>query len=157
MSSKTRQNHQLEPGQRKKWRDRLFTALVVLGTVAAIWYMRHIDFPATDGMNELRQIAGYEFEARRAYYYRSRNFMDTWHLLRAEIPPTDLERYVAELALQEAGAVEYFDLIISRPPPYWWHPERIPSATLYEGWLRNERSITLMYSADAETAYLLLY
>ena len=141
----------------RPWRHRLLTGLVLMVVVVGIWYLRYIDFPSFDGETQLREIAEYRHEARSVHYFRSRNFMDTWHLLRAEIAPEQIEHYVPDLGLEQRGEVEHFDLIISRPPPYWWHPERLPRAVLYEGSVPDGRSLTLRYAEESSTAYFLVY
>jgi hypothetical protein len=51
-----------------------------------------------------------------------------------------------------------FPMIVSRPPPYWWHPE-LPEGARYAGQERapDRKKYGLLYSSASGIAYLLRF
>ncbi len=126
-------------------------------SIVGVLYLRHIDWPPSDGGEELEALAGESLPARNVYFYRSRNFMDTWDLYRFEIATRSVETFATDRRLELHGQVEYFPLIVSRPPPFWWHPERLAQADLWEGTDQRGRTYSMMHDRQTLTTYLLTY
>jgi hypothetical protein len=85
--------------------------------------------------------------------------MDTWELYRFTTTPDAISHLASELNLTAPAAVHEFPMIVSRPPPYWWHPELLADAQLYRGAVRapDGHLYDLLYSPDTGTAYLVRY
>ncbi len=132
-------------------------AVTFAAMIGGALYLRHIDWPPNDGSDELAALAGEDLRARNVYFYRSRNFMDTWDLYRFEVSTLSLEEFAARRNLELRGQVEHFPLIVSRPPPFWWRPERLPQASLWEGTDASGRSYSMMHDSRSLTTYLLTY
>jgi hypothetical protein len=100
-----------------------------------------------------------QYPVSDAHHYTYRNFMDTWELYRFSASPEAISFLAGELNLEEPVPVQKFPLIVSRPPPYWWHPELLPEADLYRSQQRSPdgHNYDLLYSAGEGIAYLIRF
>lgn len=144
-----------------KQRISLAFALILTGCLAcsALAYSRHVDWPSLGGLSEVRAYLPEEYPVQDAYHYTYRNFMDTWELYRFTTTPQAIEYLANALNLSAPATVYEFDMIISRPPPYWWHPESLPQAQLYRSEQRapDGHAYDLLYSAAQGIAYLIRF
>lgn len=125
----------------------------------ALGYARYVDWPSFDGSKRVREYLPSQYPIQDAHFYQYRNFMDNWDLYRFTTSPAAIEFLAASLHLSLEGVVHEFPLIISRPPPYWWHPELLPEADLYRS---SERApgghlYDLLYSQETGIAYLIQF
>jgi len=121
----------------------------------AIAYSRYIDWPSLGGKAQVRRIIPKPYPITDAHHYTYRNFMDTWELYRFTTSPETINYLVNALNLSDPKTVYEFPLIVSRPPPYWWHPEVLPQALLYRSEERapDGHLYDLLYSEDIGIAY----
>ena len=145
----------------QKQRIPLVLGLVLTGCLAcsAIAYSRYVDWPSLGGLTEVRAYLPEEYPVHDAYHYTYRNFMDTWELYRFTTTPEAIEYLVDALNLSAPATVYEFNLIVSRPPPYWWHPESLPEVQLYRSKQRAPDGYLydLLYSVDLGIAYLIRF
>jgi hypothetical protein len=85
--------------------------------------------------------------------------MDTWELYRFSTSSDAVAYLVNKLNLESKGMVHTFDLIISKPPPYWWNPEHLPEAEYYQS---RERALDgklydLLYSKVDGIVYMIRF
>ncbi len=144
--------------KRNLWAFLLAGFLIPLAC-AGLAYARFIDWPSTGGTGQVRAYLPERFLAQDAHHYRYRNFMDTWELYRFRTTPEAIDYLAASLKLEPAGQVSNFPLIVSRPPPYWWHPEALPEATLYSSAERapDGHLYDLLYAEESGIAYLIRF
>lgn len=122
-------------------------------------YSRHVDWPSLGGSSRVRAYIPGPYPIGDAHHYTYRNFMDTWELYRFTTTPEAIAYLADELNLSAPATVRRFPLIISRPPPYWCHPERLPEAELYRSEDRAPagRLYDLLFSRDSGIAYLIRF
>lgn len=142
----------------------LLTCLLGLATAgcllcAATGYSRYVDWPSFGGRTQVREYIPEPYPVTNAHHYTYRNFMDTWELYRFTTTPEAIEYLADALNLSASVTVYEFPMIISRPPPYWWHPEELPQAQLYQGDKRapDGHLYDLLYSEDSGVAYLIRF
>ena len=126
---------------------------------SAIAYSRYIDWPSLGGRAQVRRIIPQPYPITNAHHYTYRNFMDTWELYRFRINPETIVYLVDAFNLSNPKTVFEFPMIVSRPPPYWWHPEVLPEAQLYGSNRRapDGRLYELLYSEDTGITYLIRF
>jgi hypothetical protein len=85
--------------------------------------------------------------------------MDTWELYRFTTTPEAIAHLANSLNLSAPTTVHEFDMIISRPPPYWWHPESLEEGQLYRSEQRapDGHMYDLLYSVDLGIAYFIRF
>jgi hypothetical protein len=135
-----------------------------LGVIACILcgglgYARYVDWPSFNESKHVREYLPSQYPVQDAHFYPYRNFMDSWLLYRFTTSPEAIEFLAATLHLSPQGVVYEFPLIVSRPPPYWWHPELLPEAELYRS---SERApdghlYDLLYSQETGVTYLIQF
>jgi hypothetical protein len=113
-------------------------------------YSRYIDWPSIGGSAQVRGIIPQPYPITNAHHYTYRNFLDTWELYRFTTSPETIAYLGNTLNLSDPKTVHEFPMIVSRPPPYWWHPELLTEALLYRS---DERApyghlYDLLYSED---------
>ena len=144
-------------------RSRLLLALSILVVAcmlcAAPLYGRYIDWPSLGGAEAVRGYLPDQYPVSDAHHYTYRNFMDTWELYRFTTSPEAVSYLANILNLEPPVPVQEFPLIISRPPPYWWHPELLPQAELYSSHERasDGRNYNLLYAPGNGIAYLIRF
>ncbi len=134
------------------------TVLAVL-LLGGVGYSRYIDWPAFDDSALIRVYIPDEYPLDDAHHYTLRGFMDTWDLYRFSTSPEAILFLVAELKLESTGTVREFDLIISKPPAYWWDPELLREAEYYQSYERaaDGRLYDLLYSREEGIAYMIRF
>jgi len=144
---------------RKRLLVLLVLALDACLLCAAFGYSRYVDWPSFGGEARVRAILPEPYPVGDAHHYTYRNFMDTWELYRFETSIEAIAYLVEQLNLGPPNTVYEFPMIVSRPPPYWWHPEDLAQAEIYGSSQRapDGRRYELLYSAQAGTAYLLRF
>jgi hypothetical protein len=132
---------------------------VVCIIVGAFAYSLYIDFPSIDGPSEVRAYLPEEYSIKEAHYYQLRGFMDTWDLYRFTTSREAIDYLIVELKLESKGIVQNYPLIISKPPPYWWNPEDLPEAELFQSRERapDGRLYDLLYSEDEGIVYMIRF
>lgn len=137
----------------------VFLLLVVCLFCGAVGYSRHVDWPSIGGAREVRAYVPEDYPLEDAHHYTYRNFMDTWELYRFTSSPAAIRFLAEKLKLGSPATVYEFPLIVSRPPPYWWHPEQLPKAELYASAERAEdgRIYELLYSGETGIAYMIRF
>ena len=135
-----------------------FLVLVCI-LVGAFAYSFYIDFPSIDGPSEVRAYLPEKFSIEEAHYYQLRGFMDTWDLYRFTTSPEAIDYLIVLLKLESKGIVQNYPLIISKPPPYWWDPELLDEAELFESTERalDDRLYELLYSEKTGIVYLIRF
>jgi hypothetical protein len=125
----------------------------------ALGYARYVDWPSFDGSQHVREYLPSQYPLQDAHFYRFRNFMDSWDLYRFTTSPESIEFLAASLHLSREGVVYEFPLIVSRPPPYWWHPELLSEADLYRsrGRAPDGHLYDLLYSQETGVAYMIQF
>ena len=144
-----------------KHRITSFIGLVTAGCMlcGAIAYSRYVDWPSFGRSFQVREYVPEPYPISDAHHYTYRNFMDTWELYKFTTTPEAIA-YLADILNLSAPVTVYeFPLIISRPPPYWWHPEILAQAKLYRS---NERSpdghrYDLIHSPESGVTYLIRF
>jgi hypothetical protein len=138
-----------------------FLVLAITGCLlcSATVYSRYIDWPSIGGSAQVRGIIPQPYPITNAHHYTYRNFMDTWELYRFTTTPGAVAYLVNALKLSDPKTVYEFPMIVSRPPPYWWHPEVLPEAQLYGSDRRapDGRLYELLYSEDTGVVYLIRF
>jgi hypothetical protein len=138
-----------------------FLVLAITGCLlcSATVYSRYIDWPSIGGSAQVRGIIPQPYPITNAHHYTYRNFMDTWELYRFTTTPGAVAYLVNALKLSDPKTVYEFPMIVSRPPPYWWHPEVLPEAQLYgsDGRAPDGRLYELLYSEDTGVVYLIRF
>jgi hypothetical protein len=131
-------------------------ACILCGTLG---YARYVDWPSFDESAHVREYLPIPYPIQDAHFYQYRNFMDTWEVYRFTTSPEAIDFLVTSLHLSLAGVVYEFPLIVSRPPPYWWHPELLREANLYRNRERapNGHAYELLYSQETGVAYLIQF
>ena len=127
--------------------------------IAVFIYSRYIDWPSIDKTSEVRVYLPDQYPVSKTYHYTLRNFMDTWELYRFSTSSDAVAFLINDLKLESKGIVHEFDLIISKPPPYWWNPEHLIEAELYESRERalDGRLYDLLYSEDEGIVYMIRF
>jgi hypothetical protein len=144
-------------------KPRLFHLLgvVAAGCLAcsALAYSRYVDWPSLGGEAQVREYLPERYPLAGTHHYTYSNFMDTWELYRFTTTPEAIAYLADGLGLSAPAPVREFPLIISRPPPYWWHPETLQEAQLYRNGQRapDGHMYDLLYSADSGVAYLIRF
>jgi hypothetical protein len=125
----------------------------------ALGYARYVDWPSFDGSQSVREYLPSDYSIQDAHFYRYRNFIDTWDLYRFTTSPEAIKFLTASLHLSPEGVVYEFPLIVSRPPPYWWHPELLAEADLYRSKERapDGHLYDLLYSQETGVAYMIQF
>jgi hypothetical protein len=118
-----------------------------------------VDWPSFDGPGKVRVFVPDEYAIYDAYYYRLRGFMDTWDLYRFSTSPAAIDFLISNLNLESRGFVSNFPLIISKPPPYWWDPELLEIAELFQSKERasDGRHYDLLYSEETGIVYMIRF
>jgi hypothetical protein len=134
----------------------LVMVCILAGTFA---YSLYIDFPSIDGPDEVRMYLPEKYSIKEAHYYQLRGFMDTWDLYRFTTSPEAIDYLIVLLKLESKGIVQNYPLIISKPPPYWWDPELLEEAELFQSTERalDDRLYELLYSRKTSIAYLIRF
>jgi hypothetical protein len=85
--------------------------------------------------------------------------MDTWELYTFTTSPEAVAFLATTLNLGSPAPVQEFPMIISRPPPYWWHPEVLSQAELYgsEDRAPDGHNYQLLFSVETGIAYLIRF
>jgi hypothetical protein len=122
-------------------------------------YLKYIDWPSLGGDSQVRRYIPSEYPIQDAHHYTYRNFMDTWELYRFTTTPEAIAHLANSLNLSAPTTVHEFDLIVSRPPPYWWHPESLDEGQLYRSEQRapDGHLYDLLYSVDLGIAYFIRF
>jgi hypothetical protein len=133
--------------------------VVSCGLCAAAMYSRYIDWPSFGADSPVRAYIPEPYPISETYHYTYRNFMDTWELYRFSTTPEAIAFLADDLRLADPVTVFDFPLIVSRPPPYWWHPELIPEAELYRSLARapDGHLYDLLYAQETGVAYLIRF
>jgi hypothetical protein len=126
---------------------------------SALGYARYIDWPSFDGAGHVREYLPGQYPIHDAHFYLYQNFMDSWKLYRFTTSPEAIEFLAASLHLSQEGVVYEFPLIVSRPPPYWWHPELLAEADLYRSKDRAPAGhlYDLLYSQETGIVYMIQF
>lgn len=134
-------------------------AVLLCLLMAAFAYSRYVDWPSFGDTDELRIYLPDEYQLDDPRYYQLRNFMDTWELFKFNTSPSAMEFLIDELNLESQGFVYNFPLIISRPPPYWWHPERLDEAELFQSSERaaDGRHYELLYAEASGIVFMIRF
>lgn len=122
-------------------------------------YSRYIDFPSFDGSSDLRVYLPEKYPITDAHHYLYNNFMDNWELYQFSTTPEAIAFLASDLNLESQGRVYEFPLIISKPPPYWWNPERLKEAELFRSSKRapDGHNYDLLYSRETGIAYMIRF
>jgi hypothetical protein len=133
--------------------------LLVCLICGGLTYSRYIDWPSFGAKGSVRFYIPDQFPISDTHHYTYSNFMDTWELYRFTTTPEAISYLATELNLASPATVHEFPLIISRPPPYWWHPELLPDAQLYRSAHRasDGHLYDLLYSPDSGIAFLVRF
>jgi hypothetical protein len=99
------------------------------------------------GAKQVRVHLPEQYPLENGHHYTLRAFMDSWELFRFRTSPQAVDYLKTELNLESQGMVHNFPMIVSRPPAYWWHPERLAEAEYFQSLTR----------ADDGRLYELLY
>jgi hypothetical protein len=126
---------------------------------AAVAYSRYVDWPSFGAGAQLRAYIPASYPLSDTHQYTYNNFMDNWELFRFTTTPEAISHLAGALSLAAPATVHEFPLIVSRPPPYWWHPELLENALLYRSSVRapDGHLYDLLYSPDTGIAYLVRY
>ncbi|HTO99932.1 MAG TPA: hypothetical protein VMJ64_01055, partial [Anaerolineales bacterium] len=126
---------------------------------AAFAYSRYIDWPSFSAAPQVRAYLPASYLVSDAHHYAYNNFMDNWELYRFTTTPDAIAYLANSLDLAAPASVHEFPLIVSRPPPYWWHPEALTNTSLYRSAVRasDGHLYDLLYSVEDGTAYLVRY
>lgn len=137
----------------------LSVSIIACILCSALGYARYVDWPSFDGSRHVREYLPNQYPVQDAHFTRYRNFMDSWDLYRFKTSPEAIAFLAASLHLSRAGVVNEFPLIVSRPPPYWWHPELLSEADLYRSRDRapDGHLYDLLYSQDTGVAYMIQF
>ena len=145
----------------KKNRLGLAVGVIVMACAlcAGAGYSRYVDWPSFGANAEVRLYIPDRYPISDTHQYTYSNFMDTWELYRFTTTPDAIVYLADELKLASPATVHEFPLIISRPPPYWWHPELLPDAELYRSSVRapDGHLYDLLYAQDSGVAYLIRF
>ena len=133
--------------------------LVICMLCVAGMYSRYVDWPSFGANAQVRRYIAEPYPVSNTYHYTYSNFMDTWELYRFKTTPDAIARLARNLNLAAPASVHSFPLIISRPPPYWWHPELLADADLYRSAVRapDGHLYDLLYSKESGVAYLIRF
>jgi len=126
---------------------------------SATAYSRYVDWPSFGGNAQVREYVPEPYPIEAAHHYTYHNFMDTWELYKFTTTPETIVYLADALNLSTPVTVYEFPLIISRPPPYWWHPEALAQASLYRSQARapDGHNYDLLYSENSGVAYLVRF
>ena len=144
-------------------RSRLPLLIGILAVACAlcggVLYSRYVDWPSFGGTQAVRTYLPEQYPISDAHHYTNRNFMDTWELYKFSTSPEAIAFLAGQLNLGPPAPVQDYPMIISRPPPYWWHPELLHEAELYPAHARapDGHSYELLYSPDERVAYLIRF
>jgi len=127
--------------------------------VGLVGFLRYVDWPSFGGEHQVREILPEEYPLEHAHHYKLRAFMDNWGLYRFQTSPEAIAYLKTELNLESQGLVQHFPLIISRPPPYWWHPERLAQAEYFQSATRaaDGRLYDLLYAQQSGIVYMIRF
>jgi hypothetical protein len=135
--------------------------LIILACVLcpALGYSRYVDWPSFGAASQVRRYIPEPYPLSATYHYTYANFMDTWELYRFTTTPDGIAYLSDKLNLGAPATVHNFPLIVSRPPPYWWHPELLADAELFrsDGRAPDGRLYDLLYSPASGIAYLIRF
>jgi hypothetical protein len=141
------------------------TSLLLAGLVGLVViymvqdYSRYYDWPSFNGAAHVREYVPASYPVANAHYYQYDNIVDTWELYRFNTSPEAVAKLAENLRLSSQGTVSNFALIVSRPPPNWWHPEQLASAELFAALERGPDGMNyeLLYAADTGTVYMIRF
>jgi hypothetical protein len=127
--------------------------------ISAFAYALYVDWPAFDEPQAVRVYLPVEYPIEDAHHYKLRSFMDTWDLYKFTTSSSAIAHLKSELKLESRGYVQNFDLIISKPPAYWWEPEKLDEAELFQSTERADdgRLYELLYSEETGITYLIRF
>ena len=134
-------------------------AFVSMATYLVVDYSRYYDWLSFNDDAHVREYVPANYPVADAHYYRFRNMVDTWELYRFNTSADAVAKLAKRLRLSSQGKVRNFALIITQPPPHWWHPEQLASAELFAARQRGPdgKNYEMLYAADTGTVYLMRF
>lgn len=131
----------------------------LLATYVVVDYARYHGWLSFNDVAHVREYVPANYPVADAHYYRFRNMVYTWELYRFNTSVEAVAKLAERLQLSSQGKVSNFSLIITQPPPYWWHPEALASAELFAARQGGPdgKGYEMLYAEDTGTVYLMRF